>query len=97
MIAFPWEILRLARQVRKRAGAVAELRDVQFHAVEHREPQVIDRRILRIFQMAALFDRSATAAREQDRKVVVIVRDRRRNCRCRTRSCNDPKVCRRLP
>src|SRR5690348_2299679 len=65
--------LLLSLQPLETPGRVTDAVDVDLHAVEHRHPEVIERRVLRIADVAARRERPAAAAREEDRQVVVVM------------------------
>jgi len=63
----------LRAQVVQPARGVADRFDVHLHPVQHRHPEVVERRVPVVTNMTPLLDGSAAAAGQQDRKVVVVV------------------------
>ena len=57
----------------QRPRAVAQSVEVDLHAVEHRDPEVIQRGFLGVDDVAALLERAAGSASEDQREVVVVV------------------------
>ena len=55
------------------AGAVAELDVADVHAIQHGDPEVVQRGFLAVLNAATLANRTATAASEENGQVVVVV------------------------
>src|SRR5262249_48961341 len=62
----------VSTQLRQLARAVAALVGLDAHAVEHAQPQVVQRRVAAILEVPARLD-AAALAQQQDRQVVVVV------------------------
>src|SRR5438132_784944 len=64
---------RSSFQTFESSGGIADGIDVDLHAVEHRHPEVVERRVLVVTNMTAGLDRAATAAGQEDGEIVVVV------------------------